>query len=159
MLTDTRGGRHLHGCRLFLFSHDLGLQFLRRESFLLRPYVQSHAAKFRFQLIVALGCRQRRLSALARLLVVVVVITLVEKHKRDVVLGVEKPIAKPRPKAIISVNGYYFLVVRSLGEQTAYLLSSAFFFVASSAACASAALHLFSASLTPSPIGFIESAS
>lgn len=91
--------------------------------------------------------------------VVVVVIALVEKHKRDIVLGVQEPVAEPRPKAIITIDGYYLLIVGRLGEQTAYLLSSAFFFVASSAACASAALHLFSVSLTPSPIGFIESAS
>lgn len=145
--------------RPFLFPHHLGLKLLRRESFLLRSYVQSHSSKFGLQFIVALCRRQCRLGALARLLVVIVVITLVEKHKRDVVLGVEKPISQPRPKTVVAVYRLYLLVVGRLGEQTAYLLSSTFFFVASSAACASAALHLFSVSLTPSPIGFIESAS
>lgn len=74
--------------RPFLFRHHLGLQLLRRESFLLRSYVQSHSAKFGLQFIIACGCCQCRLGALARLLVVVVVITLVEKHKRDVILGI-----------------------------------------------------------------------
>lgn len=146
--------------RPFLFlRHHLGLKLLRREGFLLRSYVQPHAAKFSFQLDIA-RCRcECRLGALARLLVVIIIITLVKQHKRDVVLGVENPIAEPRPETVIAVNGYYLLVVSCLGEKTSYLLSSAFFFVASSAACASAALHLFSVSLTPSPIGFIESAS
>lgn len=146
-------------CRPFLFSHHLRLKLLRREGFLLRSYVQTHAAKFGLQFIIALGSCQCRLGALARFLVVIVVITLVEKHKCDVVLGVEIPITQPRPQPVVAVYRLYLLVVRSLGEQTPYLLSSAFFFVASSAACASAALHLFSVSLTPSPIGFIESAS
>lgn len=145
--------------RYFSLPHHLGLKLLRREGFLLRSYVKSHSAKFGLQFVIALSRCQCRLSALARLLVVIVVITLVEKHKRDVVLGVEKPIAKPAPKVIIAVDRLYLLVVGSLAEKTAYLLSSAFFFVASSAACASAALHRFSVSLTPSPIGFIESAS
>ena len=146
--------------RPFLFlRHYLGLQFLRREGFLLRSYVQPHAAKFGLQFIIALGCCQCRLGALARLLIVIVVIALVKQHKRDVVLGIKEPIPQPRPKAVIAIDRLYLLVVGRLGEQTAYLLSSAFFFVASSAACASAALHLFSVSLTPSPIGFIESAS
>lgn len=139
--------------------HHLVLKFLRGERFLLRLHVQPHAAKPGGYLIIALGRCQRRFGALARLLVVIVVITLVEKHKRDVVLGVEEPVAEPRPQAVVAVDGYYLLVVSCFGEQTAYLLSSGFFFVASSAACASAVLHLFSVSLTPSPIGFIESAS
>lgn len=80
-------------CRPFLFlPHHLGLQFLRREGFLLWSYVQSHPAKFGFQFIITLGCCQCRLGSLTRLLVVIVVITLVKKHKRYVVLSVEKPI-------------------------------------------------------------------
>lgn len=78
--------------RSFLFRHHLGLKLLRREGFLLRSYVQTHSSKFGFQLGIALSCCQRRLGALAWLLVVVVVVALIEKHKRDVVLGVEKPI-------------------------------------------------------------------
>lgn len=71
-----------------LLLHHLGLKLLRREGFLLRLHVQSHAAKFFFQFIIALGCCQSRLGALARLLIVIVVITLVEKQKRDPILGV-----------------------------------------------------------------------
>lgn len=74
--------------RPFLFRHHLGLKFLRGDGFLFRSYVQSHPAKPGSYLIIALGGCQSRLSALARLLVVVIVITLVEKHKRDVVLGI-----------------------------------------------------------------------
>lgn len=71
-----------------LLPHHLGLQFLRSEGFLLRPYVQSHAAKFSFQFGIA-RCRcQCRLRPLARLLVVIIVVALVEKHKCDVVLGI-----------------------------------------------------------------------
>lgn len=73
---------------ILFFSHHLGLQFFRREGFLLRSYVQSHAPKFGRYLIIILGCCHCSLSAPARLFVVIVVITLVEQHKRDVVLGV-----------------------------------------------------------------------
>lgn len=140
-------------------SHHLGLKLLRRECFLLGSYVQTHPAKFSLQFVIALSRCKCSLGAFARLLIVIVVVTLVEKHKSDVVLGVEKPITQPRPQPVVAVYSFYLLVVAGLGEQTVYLLSSAFFFVASSAACASAALHLFSVSLTPSPIGFMESAS
>lgn len=153
-----RGDASPHRPFLF-FPHHLGLQLLWRERFLLRPYVQPHAAKFSFQFGIARCCCQCRLCPLARLFVVIVVIAFVEQHKRYPIFGIEKPIPKPRPQAEVAVYRLYLLVVGRLGKQTAYLLSSAFFFVASSAACASAALHLFSVSLTPSPIGFMESAS
>lgn len=75
--------------RPFLFlSHHLGLQFLRSEGFLLRPHVQAHVTKFGFQFIIARSRCQSRFGALARLLVVIIIITLVKQHKRDVVLGV-----------------------------------------------------------------------
>lgn len=75
--------------RPFLFlRHHLSLQFLGREGFLLRSYVQSHAAKFSFQLGIACSRCQRRLGSCAWLLVVIVVIALIEQHKRDIVLGV-----------------------------------------------------------------------
>lgn len=90
-LIHNRGDASPHRPFLFLL-HHLGLQLLRRDGFLLRSYVQPHAAKSGLQLIVA-RCRcQCRLGALARLFVVIVVITLVEQHKRDIVLGIEKPI-------------------------------------------------------------------
>lgn len=80
--------KSVRSLRYFSLPHHLGLQFLRREGFLLRPYVQSHAAKFSFQFGIA-RCRcQCRLGTHTRFLVVIVVITLVEKHKRDVVLGI-----------------------------------------------------------------------
>lgn len=142
---------------LFIF-HHLGLKLRRREGFLPRLYSEAHATKLGRKFLIALCCGQSRLGALARFLVVVIIITLVEQHKCYVVLGVDKPIPKPRPQTIIPVYGLYLFVIGSLREQTVYLLSS-FVFVASSAACASAAFHLFSVSLTPSPIGFIERAS
>lgn len=82
-----RGDASQHRPFLFL-SHHLGLKLRRREGFLLRSYVQSHPAKLGGYLIIAIGCCQCRLGALARLLVVIVVITLVKKHESDVVLGI-----------------------------------------------------------------------
>lgn len=92
-------------------------------------------------------------------LIVVVIVALIHEHERDIILRIEPPIAQPRPKAVIAVDSLYLIVVCRFGKKAAYLLPSAFFLVASSSTCASAASHLFSVCLTPSPIGFIESAS
>ena len=78
-------------------AHHLGLKLLRREGFLLGSYVQTHSAKFSLQFVIALSRCKCSLGAFARLLIVIVVVTFVEKHKSDVVLGVEKPITQPRP--------------------------------------------------------------
>lgn len=120
---------------------------------------KTHTFQFLGKLCVALGGGQGCFGLRAGPLVVIVVVTFIHKHKGHPVLGVEPPVAKPTPQVVVAVDGFYLLIVRRFEEKAAYLLSSVFVFVASSAACASAALHLFSVSLTPSPIGFIESAS
>ena len=122
-------------------------------------FAESHPAQLLGKLGLALCGSHHSLCLYARTLIVVVIVALIHEHERDIILRIEPPIAQPRPKAGIAVDSLYLIVVCRFGKKAAYLLPSAFFFVASSSTCASAASHLFSVCLTPSPIGFIESAS